>query len=64
MRKGITMNGKALKSIPLSAPRDKRESKAAQKKHDEHDDCFCEQPITDEEATPDEHLPPTTGGVE
>lgn len=57
------MNVKPVKEIPLISKREQRESKAQQKKHDNHDDCFCEQPIGEDEATPDERLPATTGGV-
>lgn len=54
------MNGKTVREIPIVP---QREAKKPKVDHDDHDDCFCEQPITEEEATPDEHLPPTTGGV-
>lgn len=42
----------------------KKKSKKSKVDHDKHDDCFCEQPISEEEATADEHLPASTGGVE
>jgi hypothetical protein len=55
------MNGKPVKEIPM-VPR--REAKKPKVDHDDHDDCFCEQPISEDEATSDEELPPASGGVE